>query len=114
MKTIILFLILLLTAKTALAKNDYFEEGEYLFLKDNLYEKDGEIFFKSKIPSGPNKQQSREIYLKRFAFKGANPNIKLHRKLSEVIDKDSWEKIDNTYVIPPFITVFLSRGLRCG
>ncbi len=81
----------------ASASNQYYLESSYLLINDDLYEKEDELYIKSQIFSGKNKKQLRDIYIKRFAYEGALEGADLPKKLSEVIDKESWRKLHDNY-----------------
>ncbi len=94
MKRLIVLLILLCTVPlhTYGEDSDYQEVSPYQFIKHNLYEKDGELYIKSYRAT---RDGMEEIYIKRFFY--ADSDRSLDRKLADVIDKDTWERVNGVF-----------------
>ena len=71
---------------------DHIEVSDYSFIKDNLYEKGGKLFFQSKRVGVGDGLTSEVIYIKRFGQYDQDNEI-VWPLLSDLIDEKSWEKI---------------------
>jgi len=76
---------------------EYYEPCPFELVKHNLYKKDGELYFLAAMPATTKSGEVyfKTIFRKRFFF--FNPDYPLADKLVDVIDPDSWERLNASF-----------------
>ncbi len=102
MKYIQTFILLTLFSFTVVtfscAKEDLEIRDRYLLIRDDLFEKNGQLFFRgvSAAPLDEGLDNQKFVFLEHFLFEDQILSTEL-KSLDQVIDKTSWKKLSSSF-----------------